>query len=74
MNYYLLARQIHRLLVLIVTAIFLVMATTGLLIRFPLARFIHGNLSTIFVIVLGLMAVSGLTMYFFPVLRKFIQK
>jgi hypothetical protein len=77
---YLWAKKIHRLLVLIISALTLVMAGTGLLMKYPklaggaidlgLMRYLHNQLSVYFTGVLVLMALTGLYMYVFPVLNK----
>lgn len=75
-NLYIFARKTHRLLVLILTVLTLVMAGTGVVLRyisfflkvFPsldinLLRYVHNKLSPYFSIALVLMAISGLYMY-----------
>jgi len=81
-NYLSIARKIHRLLVLILTSFSLVMAFTGLLLKYPfyssmfkflnlgMIRYIHNQLSPWLTITLFLMAVSGVLMYFSPWSRK----
>ncbi len=75
MNYYLLAKKIHRLLILFITTLGLSMASTGLAMKYPVLfdwfsldpvtiRWIHSTLSTYFAIVLFLMMITGLCMYF----------
>lgn len=75
MNYYLLAKKIHRLLILFITVLGLIMVSTGLMMRYPVLfdwfsfdpvtiRRIHNTLSTYFAIVLILMMITGLCMYF----------
>ncbi len=78
-----LSRKIHRLLVLIISVLILIMAGTGTLLKyqsfvsnnFPsidlgAVRYLHGNLSLFFIIVLILMAASGLILYFLPEIIK----
>jgi hypothetical protein len=80
---YLFAKQVHRILVLIITGLGAAMAITGLALKYPdtavsmagsvnfgLVRFIHSNLSTVFAIVLLLMMCTGLVLYVVPMLQK----
>ncbi len=76
---YLLAKKIHRFLVLIITAITVIMAWTGVMIKYSWtpfgaslakARYIHNQLSVIFTLTLLLMAVTGIAMYLLPYLIK----
>lgn len=78
---YLYARKIHRFLVLIIVFLAFIMSATGMLMRNPswekfspfsldLARYIHNQLSWIFSIILILMIITGLIMYFYPLLKK----
>ncbi len=73
---FLIARKIHRLLVLIITALMLVMAGTGVVMRYPAfflekfpklnagqLRFVHNKISTYFSVILALMVITGLYMY-----------
>jgi hypothetical protein len=80
-NLYLLSKKIHRILVLIISMLTIIMGGTGLLMKYPsiaqrffvnkgFITYIHNNLSIYFVLALGLMMLTGLYMYFFPVLRK----
>ncbi|MFA5107261.1 MAG: hypothetical protein WC497_02955 [Patescibacteria group bacterium] len=83
MNNFLLSKKIHRLLVLLISALILVMATSGLLLKYPdfvsrslsfidlgLLRYIHNRLSPWFGGILTLMALTGLIMYFYPVYAR----
>lgn len=75
-KFLLLGRKIHRYLVLIVTTIFLIMAGSGIIIKYPnyfskvgfidlgMVRYIHNQLSLWLTFTLLLMAISGLVMYF----------
>jgi len=74
-----LSKKIHRLFVLIITVLIVVMAVTGTMLGHPswfvsfdlgMVRFVHNRLSDYFTVVLVLMLVSGLYMYFFPILNK----
>ena len=79
---YILSRQIHRLLVFVMTALLMVMALTGLVLKYTFIadklsfinvgyiRYLHNNMSPYFTVVLCLMLMSGLYMYIFPLLRK----
>ncbi|MDO8610702.1 MAG: hypothetical protein Q7R95_09220 [bacterium] len=79
---YLLSRKIHRILVVIITLLTLLMAGTGLLLKYTfiaasigitnlsLLRSLHNNLSPFFTIALILMILTGLCMYLFPVINK----
>lgn len=83
MNAYQLSRKIHRLLVLLITALALVMSGSGLLLKYPefvsrslsfinlgLLRYVHNRLSPWFGALLALMALTGVVMYFYPVYTK----
>lgn len=76
-NLYTLSRTLHRYLVLIMLGLLLVMAGTGLILRYPSwfgwlpawldagrVRFLHSNVSTYFAIVVIVMALTGAYMYF----------
>lgn len=71
------ARKIHRILVVATVLLGLSMMTTGSLLKFPLftldyimVRSVHNNLSTFFSAALFMMMVTGLFMYLFPYLNK----
>lgn len=77
MQNYAFFRKIHRLLVLVMTVATLVMAITGLMMKYPslggnavLMRTIHNQMSVFFTIILLLMAFSGLMMYLLPILAQ----
>lgn len=79
---YILSKQIHRLLVFVMTILLLVMSITGLLLKytfiadkFPFidtgyVRYLHNNTGPYFTVVLSVMLLSGLYMYLFLVLRR----
>ncbi|MEK7611565.1 MAG: hypothetical protein AAB486_04315 [Patescibacteria group bacterium] len=81
-KYYLLARKIHRYLVIIMIVLSLIMAGTGILLKYSfisakltfidlgLVRFLHNNLSPFFSFILFLMAVTGSFLFLFPYLPK----
>ena len=79
-KYYLLAKKLHRILVLIITILSLLMALTGLILKYPalslnlinlgLVRYLHNQLSPLFGIVLTLMIITGIWMYLYPALQK----
>ena len=81
-NLYVLSRKIHRILVLIISVIGLLMAGTGIMLKYTfiserltfidlgLIRFLHNNLSPYFAIVFFAMFITGLFMYLFPLLQK----
>lgn len=81
-KYLLIARRIHRILVLILTSFSLAMVFTGLLLKYPffasmfnfldlgMIRYIHNQLSPWLTITLLLMALTGILMYFSPWSRK----
>lgn len=81
MNYYLLFRKVHRLLVLVMTVSISIMAFTGILLKYPkitsvlpfnlaIIRTLHSTASPLFTIVLVLMMISGVVMYFYPIIRN----
>lgn len=78
---YVFSRKIHRLLALIMVVSTFVMAGTGLMMKYDflakifnvdqgLIRYVHSSFSVIFVFVLLSMMLTGLVMYFYPILRK----
>lgn len=75
---YLLAKKIHRLLVIIMLFLGLIMSITGIMLKEniyfpfdPLAiRMIHSNVSLYFTGVLGIMGLTGLYLYIFPYLKQ----
>jgi hypothetical protein len=76
---YLYSKKVHRVLVLIITAMTLVMAGTGIMLEYSvsffgldlgLVRYLHNKLSVYFTVVLALMLITGLHMYVFPVLNR----
>jgi len=79
-KYYLFAKKVHRILVLIITVISLLMALTGSILKYPilsfnlfdlnLIRYLHNQLSPFFGIVLTFMIITGIWMYFYPELQK----
>lgn len=83
-KYYLISKKIHRILVLIITVLSLLMALTGLMLKYPafnlnlinlgLVRYLHNQLSPLFGIVLTLMIITGVWMYLYPELQKRIKK
>jgi len=86
-NFYSFSRKLHRYLVLIMLALLLVMAGTGAMMRYPRwfgwlpswftlskARYLHGNVSTYFTIVVVIMALTGAYMYFYPLWQEHKQK
>ncbi|EKE13952.1 MAG: hypothetical protein ACD_12C00733G0004 [uncultured bacterium] len=81
-NLFLFSKKIHRFLVTLIAIIGIVMSMTGMLLKYTfiaakftfinlgLIRFIHNNLSPIFAVVFLGMLITGLVMYFFPLIRK----
>lgn len=81
-KYLSIARKIHRFLVLTLTSFSLIMAFTGLFLKYPfisshlnfldlgMMRYIHNQLSPWLTITLLLMALSGILIYFSPWSRK----
>ncbi len=80
---YLYARAIHRFLVIIISFLTLIMAGTGIILHqssegenlpknidVNLARYIHNQLSVLFTVVLVLMALSGIIMYIYPLIKE----
>ncbi len=74
---YLLAKKIHRFLVFIITAMIVIIAWTGVMMKYSWApfgmnlakaRYVHNQLSIVFTIVLALMAITGIAMYLLPYL------
>jgi hypothetical protein len=76
-KFYLFAKKIHRLFVLVILITGITMVITGLcmytgnyLAFSPLTiRTLHHQLSIVFAIVLGFMATAGLYLFIFPYLR-----
>lgn len=74
---FLLSKRLHRYLVLIILGLTLVMAGTGVFLRYPSwsvwlptwfdmgqVRYLHNQVSTYFAIALGVMVLTGAFMYF----------
>jgi hypothetical protein len=81
MSPYLFFRKMHRLLVLVTAFSTLVMAISGIFLKFSgLAkalslnlssiRFIHNIASPFYTILLMLMMISGVVMYFYPIIKR----
>lgn len=81
MNIYLLSKKIHRLLVVLISFSIILMTATGLMMKYPRitnvipfnlvsVRTLHNLASPIFSIILVLMMVTGIIMYFYPVLTN----
>lgn len=75
------SRKIHRLFMFLTIVLTFLMWLTGqvmeegwAIMTDPQARYIHRVSSKIFTISLGLMIVSGLVMYFYPLIRKIKNK
>lgn len=78
MKLYLLAKKIHRYLVIIIVFLTMLMATTGGIMKYSsffsdfnfiylgLVRYLHNQMSPFFSVVLFLMGITGLVMYFYP--------
>ncbi|GAB4219410.1 MAG: hypothetical protein Fur009_5470 [Candidatus Microgenomates bacterium] len=71
------SRQIHRFFMFLTIFLTFVMWLTGqvmeegwVIMTDPQARFIHRVSSKIFTISLAIMIISGLVMYFYPILRR----
>lgn len=81
-NLYLLAKKIHRLLVIIILIIGLVMAGTGILLKYyfisekltfidlGVVRSLHNNLSPYFAVIFLGMMITGIIMYLYPLTRN----
>ncbi|MFS8159318.1 MAG: hypothetical protein ACMG6E_03735 [Candidatus Roizmanbacteria bacterium] len=78
---YLWIKMVHRLFLYLTSFLILFMSITGLLLKYPLfsgfifldtglVRSLHNAFSIYFVISLGIMMLSGIYMYLFPLLRK----
>ena len=72
---FILSCKIHRLLVFMMSAAGLVMAVTGIFIKYQTGdagqmRFVHSQMSVIFTVLLVLMTLTGLNMYLFPIFRR----
>ncbi len=80
---YILAKKIHRLLVLIILVLALLMMGTGILMKFPTlvtngltfinlsyVRYLHNQLSVYFSAVLAGMIITGSWMYLYPIIIR----
>lgn len=80
---YLLARKFHRYLVIIIILLSILMAGTGIILRYPAQitnvfnsinlsyiRFLHGQISTYFTITLILMSLTGAVLYIYPLWQQ----
>jgi len=75
---YLWSKKIHRILVIVIIFITIIMAGTGIFLKYSatfsrvsfidlgLVRYIHNNLSVLFATILFLMIVTGAMMYVYP--------
>ena|SRR3989338_2213010 len=83
MDLYIISRKIHRIAALIIAVFILLMAGTGVTLKYNafvavslpsinlgLMRYLHNNLSPWFAIALTTMMMSGLIMYFYPLVRR----
>lgn len=76
-NLYLGSRKIHRIFAIIIIALIIVMAFTGLAMKYSFSfvddgamRYIHNQLSVVFTAVLAIMALTGLVMFIQPWLAR----
>lgn len=79
-------RKIHRIFVLIIAVLSIIMAFSGIILKYPfistkmtfidlgMIRYIHNQLSPFFTIALMIMLVTGLLIYFTPWLNKKARK
>lgn len=78
---YLFSKTVHRILVMAISFITLIMALSGILLKYPslssqtsldlrLIRYIHNNLSPFFSVMLTIMVVTGIIMYVYPLSRR----
>lgn len=74
---YLFAKKIHRFLVLLISTIGILMAGTGILLKYKpdfinlgSVRLVHNSLSPYFALVFLGMMITGLIMYIFPLIQK----
>lgn len=83
MNMYLISKKIHRLIALLTAMFILLMAGTGIMLKYSsfistkfsfinlsLVRYLHNQLSPWFAIALATMMITGLCMYFYPLMRR----
>lgn len=83
---YVYARKIHRLLVLVMVVLTVIMTITGSIMKYlfavhlfffispALARYVHNMTSPFFSITLVAMAITGLYMYWYPIIRSKMMK
>jgi Trk-type K+ transport system membrane component len=77
------ARYLHRVLVLLITALTLFMAGTGIILRYTVfsakhfsfldlgqVRYLHNRLSVVFTVLLLVMALTGWLMYLIPAILR----
>jgi hypothetical protein len=78
---YLWSKTIHRMFLFATSFLIIFMSITGSILKFSffskyvsidmgLVRVLHNDLSVYFVISVGIMMLTGLYMYFFPILKK----
>jgi len=79
-------RKIHRIFVLIITVFSIIMAFSGIILKYPfisakitfldlgMIRYVHNQLSPFFTITLMIMLVTGLLIYLTPWLNKITKK
>ncbi|NTU73303.1 hypothetical protein HGB07_03995 [Candidatus Roizmanbacteria bacterium] len=81
--FYLWSKKIHRVLMFVISITTIIMGTTGILLKYSFVttkflpfidlgamRYVHNNVSPLFTILLVTMAVTGIYMYFYPILQK----
>ena len=77
-----LARKIHRLLVILIIITGLIMTITGSTMKYPnlspinplFARNLHDLTSTFFAVIFLMMMLTGSYMFFYPKLQKYFRK
>ena len=78
---YLWTKEIHRLFIYLTSFLIFIMSITGMLLKFSifkslslldlgLVRSLHNDFSIYFAISLGIMMITGIYMYLFPILRR----
>ena len=78
---YLLSKTIHRLFLYLISYMIIFMSVTGVILKYSffsdrayidlgLIRYLHNEFSIYFAVSLGIMMLTGIMMYLFPLIRR----
>jgi cytochrome b subunit of formate dehydrogenase len=79
-NWYLISKRIHRIIVFPLVILMLIMSLSGMVLKFPrvlgfavnpsFASYVHNQVSVFFSALLFGMAITGLVLYLYPIIKK----